>query len=127
VVTDELKKDEVSKSAPAAKTLPRRKRATPRKKVVDSTEKAKETLEKTDDKAAETAASETKAKAKGERPVDPLANVQLVILFKNGSKIERPLPEVSRFSVDRGVLTVVSKSGHIGKYQMVDVTKVTIE
>jgi hypothetical protein len=127
VVTDELKKDEVSKSAPAAKTLPRRKRATPPKKVVDPAEEANGPVEKTDDKRAETAAPETKAKAKAEPPVDPLANVQLVILFKNGSKIERPLPEVSRFSVDRGVLTVVSKSGHIGKYQMVDVTKVTIE
>lgn len=60
-------------------------------------------------------------------PVDPLANVQLVIEFKDGSKIERPLSEVQRFSVDKGVLTVVNKNGRTGKYSMIDVTKVTIQ
>jgi hypothetical protein len=60
-------------------------------------------------------------------PVDPLANVRLVILFKDGTRIERPLPEVSRFTVDRGVLTVINKDGTIGRYSMVDVAKVTIE
>ncbi len=67
------------------------------------------------------------AKAPEEKPADPLANVRLVIMFKNGGKIERPLPEVLRFSVDRGVLTVVSKDGTVGRYQMVEVSKVTIE
>ena len=124
-ITDNLKKEEPAKSTTAAKPPPRRKRSSAPKKIADSTEAAKDTDETVVNKTAEIVGPETKAKSVS--PVDPLANVQLVILFKNGSKIERPLPEVSRFSVDRGVLTVVSKSGHVGKYQMVDVTKVTIE
>jgi len=59
--------------------------------------------------------------------VDPLANVKLVILFKDGSRIDRALPEVLRFTVDRGTLTVVNRDGTIGRYSMVDVAKVTIE
>jgi hypothetical protein len=58
---------------------------------------------------------------------DPLASINLVILFKDGSKIERPMSEVLRFSVDRGVLTVVSKDGTTAKYSILDVTSVTIQ
>ena len=96
-------------------------------KEVDSTNSA---IEKEADPAAKTE-TESKGsspeKAKTSAKVDPLANVNLVIMFKDGSKIERPLPEVFRFSVDRGVLTVVAKDGRVGKYQMIDVAKVTIE
>lgn len=79
---------------------------------------------KTDDTAK---AVEEPKKKEPEKKVDPLANVQLVIVFKDGRKIERSLLDVFRFSVDRGVLTVVSKDGRMNKYQMVDVTRVTIE
>jgi len=53
--------------------------------------------------------------------------VNLVILFKDGSKIERPMTEVLRFTVDRGVLTVISRDGTVGRYSILDVAKVTIE
>ena len=62
-----------------------------------------------------------------ETEVDPLQNINLVILFKDGSIIQRPLSEVLRFSVDKGMLTVISKDGTIGRYSMLDVSKVTIE
>lgn len=58
---------------------------------------------------------------------DPLANVRLVVVFKDGRKIERPMSDVSRFSVDRGVLTIINKDGSIGRYQMTEVARVTIE
>lgn len=58
---------------------------------------------------------------------DPLEKVNLVVLFKDGSKIERPMSEVLRFTVDKGVLTVVAKDGSIGRYSILDVAKVTIE
>ncbi|HUR99463.1 MAG TPA: hypothetical protein VMZ26_15470 [Pyrinomonadaceae bacterium] len=69
----------------------------------------------------------SRAKAPTEKTPDPLENVNLVILFKDGRAIERPMSEVLRFSVDRGVLTVISKDGSIGRYPMLDVAKVTIE
>ena len=59
--------------------------------------------------------------------VDPIANVRLVIYFKDGSKIDRPMPEVQRFSVERAVLTVIHKNGTIGRYSMADVLRVSIE
>lgn len=58
---------------------------------------------------------------------DPLANVQLVIEFKDGRTIKRPMTEVFRFTFDRGQLTVISKDGSIGRYPMLDVASVTIK
>ena len=58
---------------------------------------------------------------------DPLANVRLVIVLKNGEVLERPLPDVLRFTVDKGVLLVIGKDGTIRRYPMIDVAKVTIE
>lgn len=58
---------------------------------------------------------------------DPLENIHLVIVFKDGRRIEKPMSEVLRFSVDRGILTVVSKDGTIGRYAIIDVLKTTIE
>ncbi len=62
-----------------------------------------------------------------EKLPDPLENIRLVILFKDGAIIERPMSEVFKFSVDKGVLTVISKNGSVGRYSILDVTKVTIE
>lgn len=62
-----------------------------------------------------------------EKPVDPMANIRLVIRFKDGSVIERPMTEVFRFSVERAILTVISKEGTIGRYKMTDILSVTIE
>lgn len=58
---------------------------------------------------------------------DPLENIHLVILFKDGTKIEMAMSDVLRFSADRGILTVISKNGTIGRYAMTDVLKTTIE
>jgi hypothetical protein len=62
-----------------------------------------------------------------ETPADPMANIQLVIEFKDGRTIRRPMSEVFRFTVDRGQLTVISKDGSIGRYTMLDVAAVTIK
>ncbi|MGQ0543635.1 MAG: hypothetical protein ACT4O9_17620 [Blastocatellia bacterium] len=58
---------------------------------------------------------------------DPLADIRLIILFKDGRTIERPMSEVFRFTVDRGILTVISKDGTVGRYPILEVAKVTIE
>lgn len=58
---------------------------------------------------------------------DPLANVRLVIVMKDGTRTEVRMPDLLRFNVDRGTLTVIRKNGQIERYQMVDVSKVTIE
>ncbi len=70
------------------------------------------------------------AKAPVEPPVkkpDPLASIRLVVELKDGDVIERPMSEVVRFSVDKGVLTVVVKGGKTSRYSILDVAKVTIQ
>ena len=69
------------------------------------------------------------AKPKVERTEepDPMENVRLVIRFKNGSVIERPMTEITRFSVERATLTVISKNGTTGRYSMIEVASVSIE
>jgi hypothetical protein len=61
------------------------------------------------------------------KPADPMAGIRLVIRFKNGGVIERPMTEVSKFTVERAVLTVISRDGTVGRYQMIEVSGVTIE
>lgn len=58
---------------------------------------------------------------------NPLENVHLVILFKDGTKIERQMSEVLRVGVDKGVLTLITKDGAIARYQILDVAKMTIQ
>ncbi len=74
-----------------------------------------------------TAERQTTTNTSPAKDPDPLANVNLVILFKDGTRIERPMSEVLRFTVDKGVLTVTSKDGRIGRYSILDVAKVTIQ
>ena len=67
------------------------------------------------------------SKAARPKPIDPMAGINLVIRFKNGGVIERPMTEVSKFTVERAVLTVISKDGSVGRYPMIEVSGVTIE
>ncbi len=60
-------------------------------------------------------------------PASALENIRLVILFKDGTKIERPMSEILKFGVDKGILTVISKDGAIGRYSILDVEKTTIQ
>ena len=62
-----------------------------------------------------------------EKEPDPLASIRLVIELKDGSVIEKPLSDVLKFSVDKGVLTVIGKDGNIARYSILVVAKVTIE
>ena len=122
VVTDNLPAR--SDPAPATRARTRRGRTPPR-----TTPPAKETT------AVDGPATVIPRRRRGRTPPpasepkapDPLEKVNLVILFKDGTTIQRPLSEVLRFKVDKGVLTVIAKDGSIGRYSMLDVAKVTIE
>ncbi len=112
VVTDELPKPEAEKESKSVVPKPK----TPAKKVPAPTKKAPANARKTPPKPDETVP-----------PPNPLANVKLIVLFKDGSKIERPMTEVLRISVDKGILTIIHKDGSIGRYQLLDVAKMSIE
>ena len=62
-----------------------------------------------------------------EPKANPLANIRLVVLLKDGYKIERPMSEVLRASVDKGTLVVITKDGKIERFAILDVLKFSIE
>jgi hypothetical protein len=99
---------------------------------IAATPKPKATKPKT------TAKKTTPTKAKKTPPAKPtnteneeltkvLESIRLVVEFKDGGKIERPMNEVLRFGVDKGVLTIVNKDGKIGKYSILEITKISVE
>ena len=131
VVTESPTEKAGREEAPAKPAARRRTRGRATAKTVPPVAEP-ETTTKT---AAETAAAPkttrrgrgASAKAAAEKAPDPMENVNLVIQFKDGRSIERPMSEVLRFSVDKAILTVISKDGSIGRYPMLDVAKVTIQ
>ncbi len=66
-------------------------------------------------------------KAAEKARLEALTNIHLIILFKDGTKIERPMSEILKVGVDKTILTVITKDGTIGRYSLLDVAKFTIE
>jgi hypothetical protein len=98
----------------AAKTTP--KKAPPKKPAA--------TPKTAPAKAATTATAKAEP---AEKPVDPLASVRLVIQMKDGTTFWMPMNEVLKFTVDKGIMTVVKKDGGITRYNILDVEKTTIQ
>lgn len=65
--------------------------------------------------------------APGDAAPDPLANIRLSVQFKDGKLIERPMNEVFKFSVDKGVLTIINRDGTVGRYSILEIERVTIQ
>ena len=81
-----------------------------------------------------TAQTETKPKPTPEKktavaPVSPaeMANIRLIVDFKDGQKIDLPMSEILKFGVDKGILTIIAKDGVIRRYSILDVAKITVE
>lgn len=130
IVTENLpEKTEISPPASTRRTTRGRRRtpprATPPADVAEVPAAPAETAITTP--PARTRRGRVPPKTTAPKEPDPLEKVNLVILFKGGSKIERPMSEVLRFTVDKGMLTVIAKDGSIGRYSILDVAKVTIE
>ena len=119
VITDELPKPNVEK--------PTEEKPSEENKAEVS---AKITIEKTPEvaetKTVEKKSRPTKKPTKPKEP-NPLENIRLIVLFKDGTKIERPMSDVLKVSVDKGILTVISKNGLVRRYSILDVAKMTIE
>jgi Cell division protein len=121
--------------SPVRKNSPRTatRRVEPVKKPAETSEKkTAETREKKEpEKTSETKnpprASRGRQPEPKENTPDPMVNFRLIVLFKDGSKIDRPMNEILRVNVDKGVLTVISKDGTIGRYQIAEVLKMSIE
>lgn len=134
VITDNLdadKKTEADKSAdtknesekeavvktPKRKTPSRTARNTPRR---TTPAKAKTTT-------ANKAARKTPETATAAAKPNPLENVHLIVLMKDGEKIEFPMTEVFRFSMNNGILTIITKDGKVHRKSILDIQKFTVE
>lgn len=101
-------------------------RTTPSKK--NATKNRPEESAKTEREVKEETPAEPEVKAKKiEKAVDPLANVNLIVDFKDGRRVERPMSDVFRFTVDHGSLTIIRKDGKIDKFPIIEVAKVSVE
>ena len=125
VVTDpvvEMKKDE-----PATPATPRANRN--RRRSTTAAAKTAPPVENKDEAPKNTTAKQRPTRVVKEQApkVDPMQGINLVVYFKDGSRIDRPMTEVLRFSVERAILTIISKNGTIGRYNMTEVSRVSIE
>ena len=127
VVTENVPEKTESASPPKSRRTARNRRgAPPVAATANPSERTDEVVAKTTP-AAERGRRRTPPKVAEPKEPDPLEKVNLIVLFKDGTRMERPMSEVLRFTVDKGVLTVIGKDGRIGRYSILDVAKVTIE
>lgn len=141
VVNDPIKAEEKPEGTSARRKTPTRRRSAPKRSEPKKT--AEKTVTETSD-VADNPATERKAETPSVRTLlknrrdrtpkkpaepkpDPLASINLVIQFKDGNSLEKKMSEVFKFSVDKGVLTVILKDGSVSRYPIADVAKVTIE
>jgi hypothetical protein len=128
VVTDPVVEEKKVEAATAAKTPGSRYRRRARAasaKTVPPAEKKEETERSSTPKA--TAKQRPTRVVRDAPKVDPMKGINLVVYFKDGSRIDRPMTEVLRFSVERAILTIISKNGTIGRYNMTEISRVSIE
>lgn len=116
VVTDNLPKNtakgESVEKEPAPKTTTAKKTTASKKNT---------SVKNTKNSAA------TKKAQQNEEIAKALENIKLVVLFKDGATLESAMTDVLRFGVDKGILTIVKKDGSIGRYSIVEISKISVE
>ncbi|HLM01372.1 MAG TPA: hypothetical protein VK400_10000 [Pyrinomonadaceae bacterium] len=122
-VTEE--KPKAGEETPVKIRTPRRRRAAPA--TARTTTRTAKTKTPADAEAGSTP-KPTKNETPKEPAPNPLADVRLIVQFKDGTTLERPMSEVSRVNVDnKGMLTIVLKDGKIERHSILNVAKMTIE
>lgn len=128
IVTDNLageKTENVIESADDKKELPEKK------DLIKSDEKIEEVSEKleTENPSKIEESNKTNTKVTEVQPVEPsqLANISLLVKFKNGTKFKRSMDKITWFNVDKGILTIITNDGTILKFSMLEVEKMTFE
>ncbi|MBS1794575.1 MAG: hypothetical protein JSS81_12010 [Acidobacteria bacterium] len=141
-VTETTEKNEVetAENVPPKKEKPRKEetaaekekpKKTPSEKPVKP-KPSKETARRETPSKTETppkTAEKKEKKTSAPEPVEPalLENIRLIVVLKDGTKIEKPMSEILKVGVDKGILTIIAKDGEIARYSILDVAKMTIE
>ncbi len=58
---------------------------------------------------------------------EPPAEQKLVVVFRDGARVDVSMNDVLRFSMDSGMLVIVQKNGRIRRFQMKDISKFSVE
>ncbi len=95
-------------------------------------EKAKtETQEKTEEtkteEKTETKKEEVKTEETPKKEINPLENIKLTVIFKDGRKIERTMNDILSVNVDKGILTIIEKDGTISRFSILEIVEFTIK
>ena len=114
--TGEASKKETTELTATESATPVKKKTAAKKSVIK-----KESIAET------TAETSKRPKAVKPIPASALENIRLIVLFKDGTKIERPMSDVLKVGVDKGILTLIAKDGQINRYSILEVEKMTIE
>ncbi len=128
VINDDLeKKSETKQEVTVSKTEVEKKddEITEVSEIPTNRERTEISADKTDT-AEKEESKKAKEKSKKEKEPNPLENIRLVVLLKDGGRIERPMSEIIKFGVEKGVLTIIHKDGSISRYSILDVESVTI-
>ena len=127
-IAEREEKEPKKEEEPKKEVVKKPKTSRPVVVVTDNIPKAEEKkAEKKEDEAAPKTEAETKKTGKKPKKPDPLENIKLIVLFKDGTRIERPISEVVRVSVDKGILTIITNDGLISRYSILDVEEMTIK
>ncbi|MBA2495151.1 MAG: hypothetical protein H0V31_10715 [Acidobacteria bacterium] len=137
VTTTEDKKDATAENKSETEAVKAEETKITIEKSEETVEKKNLENEKSDEKISEVEKAENKnltaakpkssKESKKAKELSALENVHLIVLFKDGNKIDRPMSEVVRVSVNKGILIIVTKEGNIGRYSILDVEKMTIQ
>ncbi len=100
---------------------------TPKTESIKSEETAKTTKPTRKSRVSARNAGRNARKAEAAELNAALENIRLIVVLKDGAKIEKPMNEILRVGVDKGILTVIAKDGTISRYSILDVAKMTIE
>lgn len=126
IITDELEKKEVAESEETVVKSEDENKTEQAETPVENKEVKPEITSEETETAEKEKPKKVKEKTKKEKELEALENIQLVVLLKDGGKIERPMSEILKFGVEKGILTIIHKNGSISRYSILDVESVTI-
>jgi hypothetical protein len=128
IVTDNL---EGLKTEDPVKSEVEKEEADEANNSINSDEKKSEIVAKSDSNEPENVEEKTNPEISKEeiQPVEPnqLANISLLVKFKDGTKFKRTMDKITWFNVDKGILTIITNDGTILKFSMLNVEKMTFE
>lgn len=118
IITDSKIEETVEKEEPKIEVEETEKIVAEPEKVIEN--KEQEITEKVE-------TEETSTNTLEPLKTEQLAKIELVVKFKDGKTLKRPLSKVFSFNVNQGILTIILYDGSVSRYSFLDIEKISIE